>query len=64
MKLKRFLKKKKMTANKFATIYNFNIKTIYRYLDGRIPHIGMAAKIEIATGGWVTVEEQLGETDD
>jgi transcriptional regulator with XRE-family HTH domain len=60
MKLNDYLKQSNLTVSKFATESQLNQPTVWRIVNGKFkPSARIAAAIEKATGGDVTLRELL-----
>lgn len=58
MKLKEYFEKERIDPVTFSLKAGIGLTTVYRYLRGSIPSFRNAIKIEKATKGKVTLEEQ------
>lgn len=62
MTLERYLKRHDLTASAFAKHAGVATSTITRILRGEMsPTLGLAKRIETATGGKVRIREMVGE---
>lgn len=57
MNLKEYILEERIDPVRFAVENGFSVSSIYRYMRGERPHFLIAAQIEKATKGKVTVQD-------